>query len=360
LKHVLATPTGFSTEHILTGQISLPWKNYKDTVSRHAFAARLLPAIRALPGVTHVAITDGLPFTNNTNDSVLTVEGHLPKPGTSVRAHYNSSVSSGYWSLMNIPLLRGRLLDEADNESTAARVCVVDQALADYYWPGTDPLGHRLAQDVAVNDSNAVTVVGVVASVKQKELAEVTGHGAVYFPATGSNYFSLLVRTSLPPAAMAPMLQKAVLQLDPELPIDDLKPMQARIDESLVARRSPAILAIIFAVVALLLAAIGTYAVSQRQREIGVRMALGALPKQVLAQFLSLGAKLLAIGIALGVLGAWAAGHAMQSVLFGVGALHLGILAATAGIMLGVVFFAMLLPSLRAARINPLDALRAE
>jgi predicted permease len=365
LKHVLATPTGFNTEHVLTGQISLPWKNYKDTVSRQAFAARLLPAIRALPGVTHVAITDGLPFTNYTNDSVLTVEGYLPMAGTSVRAHFNSNVSSGYWSLMNIPLLRGRLLEDADNEPTAARVCVVDQALADYYWPGADPIGHRLAHDITVNDSNAITVVGVVASVKQKELAEVTGHGAAYFPATGSMYFSLLVRSSLPPAAMAPMVQKAVLQLDPELPIDDLKPMQARIDESLVARRSPAILAIIFAVVALLLAAIGTYgvlayAVSQRQREIGVRMALGALPQQVLAQFLSLGAKLLAIGISLGVLGAWASGHAMKSVLFGVSPLNLGILAATAGIMLGVVFIAMFLPSLRAARVNPLDALRAD
>jgi ABC-type antimicrobial peptide transport system permease subunit len=117
--------------------------------------------------------------------------------------------------------------------------------------------------------------------------------------------------------------------------------------------------------VALLLTAIGTYGVlaytvSQRQREIGVRMALGAMPQQVLAQFLILGSKLLAIGIVLGVFGAWAAGHAMQSVLFGVGTLHLGVLAATAAIMLAVVFFAMFLPSLRAARINPLDALRAD
>jgi len=365
LKHVLATPTGFNTEHIITGQISLPWKNYPEVPPRRAFVARLLPAIRALPGVSDAAITDGLPFTGNTSDSVLTIEGYTPQSGKSVRAHYNSRVSGSYWSVMNIPLLRGRLLNDADSESTTARVCVVDQALADYYWPGTDPIGRRLAQDVNVNDGNAVTVVGVVASVKQKELAEIAGHGAAYFPATGSMYFSLLVRTSLPPAAMAPMLQKAVLQLDPELPIDDLKSMQARIDESVIARRSPAILAIIFAVVALLLAAVGTYgvlayAVSQRQREIGVRMALGALPQQVLAQFLSLGAKLLAIGIALGVLGAWATGRAMKSVLFGVAPLHLGILAATAGIMLGVVFFAMLLPSLRAAHTNPLDALRAE
>jgi ABC-type antimicrobial peptide transport system permease subunit len=141
--------------------------------------------------------------------------------------------------------------------------------------------------------------------------------------------------------------------------------MQARIDESLIARRSPAIVAGIFAAAALLLAAIGTYgvlayAVSQRRREIGVRMALGALPQQILAQFLGLGARLLVVGLSLGVLGAWVAGRAMQSLLFGVGGLPVGLLAITAGVMLGVVFLAMFLPSRRAARVNPIDALRSE
>jgi ABC-type antimicrobial peptide transport system permease subunit len=164
---------------------------------------------------------------------------------------------------------------------------------------------------------------------------------------------------------LAPTVQKTILQLDPELPIDDLKPMQARIDDSLIARRSPAILAGIFAAVALLLAAIGTYgvlayAVSQRRREIGVRMALGALPQQILAQFLGLGIRLLLGGIALGVLGAWAADRAMQSVLFGVGSVHPGVFAATAGVMIGVVFFALFIPARRAAHVNPTEALRAE
>ncbi len=366
LKHVLETPAGFNPDHILTGQISLPWKNYKDDASRRAFVERLLPAIRALPSVTNVAINTGLPFGSGVNDSATTVEGYTPKPGDSIRAHYISAATSDYWPMMRIPLLRGRLLEDAD-EHREARVCVVDQAFAEHYWPGGDPIGHRLAQDVKIDEKNAATIVGVVASVKQGELAENSGHGAVYFPysAYNSNYFSLLVRTALPPASVAPMVQKAILQLDPELPIDDLKPMQARIDDSLVARRSPAILASIFATVALLLAAIGTYgvlayAVGQRRREIGVRMALGALPQQILAQFLSLGARLLALGVIVGILLTWVAGRAMQSLLFGVGAMHVGVLAATAGVMLSVVFFALYLPSRRAARTNPLDALRAE
>jgi predicted permease len=366
LKRVLETPAGFSADNLLTGQISLPWKNYKDDASHRAFVERLLPAIRALPGVAHVAVNTNLPFTSNTNDSVVTVEGYTPKPGDSVRAHFLAATTSDYWPMMKIPLLRGRLLED-DDEHRPARVCVVDQAFADRYWPGADPIGRRLARDVTVNTDNATTVVGVVASVKQNELAETAGHGAVYFPysAFNANYFSLLVRTQLPPASLAPTVQKTILQLDPELPIDDLKPMQARIDDSLIARRSPAILAGIFAAVALLLAAIGTYgvlayAVSQRRREIGVRMALGALPQQILAQFLGLGIRLLLGGIALGVLGAWAADRAMQSVLFGVGSVHPGVFAATAGVMIGVVFFALFIPARRAAHVNPTEALRAE
>ena len=366
LQRVLATPAGFNPDHILTGQIALPWKNYKDDASRRAFVDRLLPAIRALPGVTHVAVDTNLPFAGNTNDSAITVEGYTPRPGESIRAHYIAAVTADYWPMLNIPLRRGRLLEDADN-GRPQRVCVVDQALADHYWPGADPLGHRLAQDVVVNEKNAMTVVGVVASAKQNELAEPAGHGALYCPYStfSANYFSLLVRTSLPPASLAPMIQKAILQLDPELPIDDLRPMQARIDDSLIARRSPAVLAGIFATAALLLAAIGTYgvlayAVSHRRREIGVRMALGALPQQILAQFLGLGARLLGLGLTLGVLGTWAAGRAMQSVLFGVGGLPPGILAATAAVMLAVVFFAMFLPSRRAACVNPVDALRAD
>jgi len=161
------------------------------------------------------------------------------------------------------------------------------------------------------------------------------------------------------------VLRKIVLKIDPELPIDDLKPMQGLIDDSLVSRRSPALLAGIFAGVALVLAAIGTYgvlayAVGQRRKEIGVRMAIGALPSQILTQFLVLGAKLLVAGIAIGALGSWAAGRAMRGMLFGVGAMNIGILAATSAILMVVVLLATFLPSRRASRVSPIEALRDE
>jgi predicted permease len=365
LKRVLDTPAGFDPNQILTGRVTLPWKKFRNAAARLAFLERLLPAISALPGVNYAAINTNLPFAGEHDDFDVTVEGFTPAPGESVQAHFIAGVIGDYWSLMSITLLRGRLLETADSHRPQA-VCVVDRAFAERYWPGADPIGRRLALG-AFDEQSAASVVGVVASVKQNQLTEGSGHGVVYFPysAYASSSFLVLVRASLPPGALAPMVRKAIFQLDPELPIDDIQPMQARIDGSLVARRSPAILAGMFATAALLLTTVGTYgviayAVRQRRREIGVRMAIGALPQQILTQFLAQGARLLAAGIALGVIGALMAGRVLRAMLFGVGVLHLGVLAATGGLIVGTVFLAVLFPSRRAARINPIEALRSE
>ncbi|MBK8476077.1 MAG: ABC transporter permease [Opitutaceae bacterium] len=364
LHQILNTSSGFSPDHVLSGQVTLPWKNYQTPEARRAFVERLLPALRTIPGVTHAAVTDGLPFTQQTNDSATAVEDRPTEPGRPLRAHYLSSVSSDYWRAMKIPLLRGRLLEENDH-LRKERVCVVDQAFAAQYWPGGDPIGRRIAQDIKVTDENACTIVGVVGEVKQGALTENNGHGAVYFPLRGAFGFSVILRTALPPEALAGAVRRAVLEIDPGQPIDDLRPLQARIDDSLVAHRSPAILAALFSGVALLLAALGTYgvlayAVSQREREIGVRLALGAQPRQVLGQFLRQGAVLLVIGLLLGLGGTWAAGLAMRSLLFGIGPMNPTVLTSTAGVILGVVFFALYLPSRRAARTDPMVALRTE
>jgi predicted permease len=366
LKHVLDTPTGFHASAVLTGRITLPSKDYKDTSALLAFVERLIPAMRTIPGVTHVAINTSLPFLSNGKASLVAVEGITDRSDAKLRAHELAAASADYWPTMGIRLLRGRLLTDADNHGQA-RACVVDQAFADLYWPGRDPLGHRLTPaDTGFDTTYAFTVVGVVTNVKHADLAE-RGAGAVYFPFAfwPNRSFALAVRTTLPPTVMAPAVRETVLRLDPALPIDDLRSFQSRIDDSLIGRRSPAILAVVFAAVALLLAAIGTYgvlsyAVEQRWREIGVRMALGARPAQIRYQFLSLDASLLAAGLGLGLLGALGASRAMRAILFGVPSLPAGTLAATALLMSAVSLTACLLPAHRATRADPTSALRSD
>jgi ABC-type antimicrobial peptide transport system permease subunit len=212
--------------------------------------------------------------------------------------------------------------------------------------------------------AEAFTIVGVVGSVKQTDLADLHANGAVYFPYSymAINDVDIVARTVLPPDSFGAALQQIVRRIDPELPISDLRTMESRIDDSLLARRTPVQLTGVFAMVALLLAAIGTYgvlsyAVAQRRREIGIRMVLGAQPAQIRAQFLSIGMRLLGAGSVLGVLGSMAAGKAMQGILFGVPPLEPAMLAATAIIMGTVSFAACMIPSGRAARLSPVEAL---
>jgi ABC-type antimicrobial peptide transport system permease subunit len=205
-----------------------------------------------------------------------------------------------------------------------------------------------------------------VGSVKENDLTAKDSGGAVYYPYGdyASFAFAIVIRTVQTPELAAPMLQKVVRQIDPELPLHDVKSMAARVEESVADRRTPLLLAGIFAGVALVLAAVGiygvlAYTVAQRQREIGVRMALGAQPEQILRQFLGLGVRLLAIGLPLGLLGAWFAGKAMAGMLFGVAPGNIAVLAGTA-VGLGVVaMLACWLPSRRAAKVAPIEALRA-
>ncbi|HLP00919.1 MAG TPA: ADOP family duplicated permease [Opitutaceae bacterium] len=366
LQRVLSTDPGFAPDNVLAGSISPPWINYRDTAARLAYSERLLAAVRALPGVEQAAIGTGVPFTGGASDNAISAEGFDYSRGGAVRAHYVSTASADYWSLLRIPLLRGRYLEEADDHRPAQN-CVVDRAFAERYWPGQDPIGRRLSFGAPFDPARAITIVGVVGEVKQNEVAEPAGHGAVYcpFPVTDGFNFSLLVRTALPDGAIIPALRKAVLQVDPALPIDNLRPLQQGIDDTLLVRRSPAVLAGVFAAVALLLAGIGTYgvlsySVSRRQREIGIRTALGARPEGIRRMFLGSGLRLLGIGLLLGGVGALAIGRAMQSILFSMPALHIPSIGFAAVAMGLIVLLSSWLPARRASRVDPLVALRSE
>src|SRR5207249_1973718 len=156
---------------------------------------RLLLAVSTLPGVSHAAINNSMPFTGRVAGAPLTIEGQAVQPGETLRAQHRSGVTSGYWAAMGIPLRRGRLLDEADSQR-APTVGVIDQAMADHYWPGENPIGHRLAFKPTFNEKDAATVVGIVGRVKQNELGETDGLGMVYFPYAKfqTNFFYLVVR----------------------------------------------------------------------------------------------------------------------------------------------------------------------
>jgi predicted permease len=364
LLHVTAVSPGFRSDHVLTGQVSFPSKDYPDVAARFRFIEKLMDKVDHQPGVLAAGVVNNVPLSGHTGKSAATVKGHVLRPGESARGNYSYGVGGDYFRAMGFSLLAGRFITDSDSQR-GARVCVVDEDFARYYWPHDNPLGHRLFQGLdAGPDAEAFTVVGVVGSVKQAGLTDDTAQGAIYYPyawRTDDNIF-VSIRTSLPPKSLGLTLEKAVRQIDSSLPVNDLRTMETRISDSLVVRRSPALLAAIFSGIALLLTVVGTYgvlsyAVTQRRREIGVRMALGARPEQIRRQFFSLALRLLGGGTLLGVIGAWQTGRAMQTVLFHVPALTWETLVGAVVLMLVVCLVACLLPAYRAARISPMQAL---
>jgi predicted permease len=361
LKKVMAVSPGFRADHVLTGEVTVPFK-----YNARPFLDRLLEEIGRQPGVGASGAITNVPLSGESGKTAVAPKGYVPPAGESVHGHYLYQVTGDYFTALGIPLREGRFLTSADSHRVD-RVCVVDEDFARRYWPNGGALGQRVFQGSDSDDAKLFTIVGVVGAVKQAELTEPQGQGAVYLPFKDSDGINIFVvtRTNQRPGAFAETLRKLVRAANPDLAIDNLRSMDTRIAESLIARRLPALLAGIFATVALLLAAIGTYgvlsyAVAQRRREIGIRMALGAQRAQIGTQFLSLGLRLLAAGTVLGLIGAWLAGRAMQSVLFNVPALHLTTFAATAVVMSTVSLVACLIPARRASRVDPMIVLRAE
>lgn len=364
LKRAMAVSPGFQSDHVITGQISLVGKKYPSPSAGLAFTERLVDELGQQPGVLSAGVANNIPFSGDNGKSAAAVEGHVLRAGESPRGHYSYGVGGDYFRAMGFSLREGRFLTAADSRR-GARVCVVDEDFARYYWPQASALGRRLFRGTEPGpDAEAFTVVGVVGSIKQAGLTDDAAQGAVYYPyiyLPESNIF-VAVRGSIRPDSLGLALERATRQIDPELPVSDVESMDDRIDDSLVARRSPALMGGIFSAISLLLIGIGTYgvlsyAVAQRRREIGVRMALGARPEQIRGQFFYLAFRLLASGTVLGVIGAWLAGQAMRAVLFHVPAHSPAILAASASIIAAISLTACLLPARRAARISPMQAL---
>lgn len=367
LQRAMAVSPGFRADHVLTGQISLIGNKYPDTSADLVFTERLMAQLRDQPGVVAAGVVNNVPFSGKNGKSAVKIKGRALRPDESPRGHYSYGVGGDYFHAMGFSLLAGRFLTDADSRR-GQRVCVVDEDFAHYYWPRSSALGQRLFQGASEGkDEEAFTIVGVVGSVKQAGLTDDAAQGAVYYPyiyRPDSNIF-VAARGALSAESLMGILKRAVRRVDPDLSINDLQSMEERIDSSLVARRSPALLAAIFSVIAVLLTALGTYgvlsyAVAQRRREIGVRMALGARPEQIRGQFFALALRLLGAAMLFGVLGAWLTGGAIQAMLFHVPALDWATLGGAAGIMGAVSIAACLVPAQRAARVSPMEALAEE
>jgi putative ABC transport system permease protein len=371
-ERVLAIEPGFVAGNVMTARVSPPRSRYPDDADLRTFSARLLERVRALPGVSGAALSSSAPLGDDYSDSVILAEGYQMAPGESLISPYRVEVTPGYFEALGMSLRAGRTFSDGDTE-TAPGVVIVDDKLARKFWGNTNPVGRRMYRPDSAQDLTRpgpkvrwLTVIGVVGEVRMAGLVTTDDRvGAYYFPAAQEPFrtMTLIVKTaSADPLALAPAIRRELNAMDPELPLYAVRTMEERIDESLVDRRTPMLLAVVFAGVALFLAGIGLYGVlayqvTQRRREIGIRMALGSDARRIFTMVVREGVWLMAAGLLVGLGGAFAIRRTMESQLYGVGAMDPAVVSAVAAVLAAVALGACLVPARRAARTDPTIAL---
>jgi putative ABC transport system permease protein len=368
---VLHLDFGFDPAGVATASVNLPATAYKDAAALVAFEQRALEGLRAIPGVEAAGATSHLPFSGDVNANVIMGEGHVMQPGESLLAPAQATVTAGYFEAMGIGLARGRAFDARDTAG-APRTAVIDERLAEKFWPGQDPIGRRLYQPTSAKDVTKITpdtrffnVVGVVRNVDMNgPRVDFTPVGAFYFPfeQNPSRGLTFTVRTRGDLNTINTDIHRVLSGIDPQLPVFRQQPMQDWVDHELVGRRLPMLIAMAFGIVALLLAAVGiygvlAYSVAQRQRELGVRMALGGSSTSVFGLVLRDGLTIVGVGLAAGLVGSVLVGQLMKSMLFGVTATNPLVIALVTLLLSAVALVASGIPALRASRINPIVVL---
>jgi predicted permease len=365
----LSVDPGFEPEGVITAFVSLPSARYEDGDARRGFVDEILRGVRALPGVEEASVTSQLPFTGSASSSVIIPEGYVPGPGESVLSPFQTSAGPGYFGAMGIEVVSGRAFEEADGPDSH-NVLVIDRWLARRYWPDRSPVGERMFAGVPGEDSipedRIYTVVGVVETIKHNDLTAPSSEhvGAYYFSFDQSprSFLTLVVRTATEPTGVTSALRETLARIDPELPLFGVQTLQSRIDESLASRRIPLVLLGVFAAVALFLAVVGiygalAYSVTQRSREIGIRMAMGSAPRDVFRSVVHQGMRVTGLGLLVGTVAALVLTRLMQSLLFGVGATDLRVLGAVGVVLALVALGACLVPARRATTVDPVQAL---
>ena len=358
---------GFQPQNAVTAKLEFPSEKYGTPQKSSAFLQQFQKRAGALPGVQAIGAVSELPLTGEYGDLVFHIPGHAYEPGQFEDAEFRQT-TPGYFEAMRIPLLAGRSIRWSDT-ANAPPVMVVDQAFAKQYFPDQSPIGKQLdflGPPSGTTFTRAVTIVGLVGDVSHDSL-DAPQRPEMYVPVAQSSVpeMNIVVRTSLPPGSTATVLQNVLSSLDKNEALSTVRTMQDVIASSVSQPRFSALLVAIFAVLALGLAVIGlygviSYSVTQRTNEIGIRMALGATPRDILQMILGGGIKLALIGTAIGVALALSLGRFLQSLLFEVRATDPVTLAVVAVLLLAVALAACYIPARRAMKVDPMVALRYE
>jgi putative ABC transport system permease protein len=368
--HLRSVNPGFRTDHALTLRVSLPVPEGRITAADEArfmsFFDRTLARLSELPGVAAAGAANMIPLDGNGTDRLIEVEGYVPRDQADMPDAQNRQATAGWFAAMGIPLVRGRLIERSDDEK-AQRVLVVNETFAKRFFPNGDAIGKRIRLGKLTADFPWGTIVGIVGDVRGFALDE-PPQPTMYWPVAqvrATPSLAIVVRTQSDPASLAGPVRDAIAEIDRAQPIYDMQTLDQLVAKSLNQRRFTLTLMLLFGVIALVLSAIGIYgvmafAVTQRTQEIGIRMALGASALDVLKMVVGSGMFLAAIGVAVGLIGAFALTRLMASLLFGVSPTDLVTFGLVTGGLLMVALLACYIPARRATKVDPLVALRYE
>ena len=377
LQRLVEVNPGFEARHVLTARVTIPPAKYPEGVPLAAFFRSLVAKLRNLPGVEAAAAVSLIPMAERHSSGSTYVEHtrieNLPLSPLMNERYIEADrrfITAEYFETMHIPLLRGRYFSDSDNEN-APLVAIIDEEFARRFWPDEDPIGQRIALD-SIPDSNPPrpqwrTVVGVVGHIRNDRLDQI-GREQTYYPQSQVAFVRsmyLVVRTSLDPSAETNSMRAQLAALDPTIPLYQPSTMDEWLERTVAQRRFNMLLLLTFGVLALVLAALGIYgvlscAVSQRTREIGIRVALGASRRQMIAMVLGSGGRLTVAGVAVGLAAALGLTRIMASLLYGVSATDPSTLGGATALLTLVALVACYVPARRATKVDPMVALRYE